>query len=283
MNLKVRHPHLNMPIIFKAETNEAYQMRILSEILASNLKTGYFDIGKDGIKLKAMDNPRYILLNLSLNSDNFTSYKFKSKGNIYAGLTMSHLEKMLKPIKKKDTLQFYIDQKDDTELAIRTIPKESNTGTSVCFIKIQKSQCIDIDFPEPTTKPITVLSTEFQKMCKNTLKLSKVTTVEVKDGYIKFTCNADGLMKRAVEFGDLEDSDVEDDEDTLEYTHKFPSDNLARITKLGGLSNMIQIYHCESPSGLLFRTNVGEIGKISVFVKNQQQIDEDKIAIQEDE
>ena len=135
-----------MPNAFKAETSDAYHVKVLAEILANNLKTGYFLISQNGITLRMMDEPRTTLINLRLDAENFTTYKFKTKENsIHAGLNMNHLHKMLKTIKKKDTLQLIIDQKDMNELVIRTIPKETGARITCSYIKIQETQNLEID------------------------------------------------------------------------------------------------------------------------------------------
>lgn len=268
-----------MPNAFKAETGDAYHVKVLAEILANNLKTGYFLISQNGITLRMMDEPRTTLINLGLDAENFTSYKFKPKKNsIHAGLNMNHLHKMLKTIKKKDTIQLIIDQKDMNELIIRTIPKETGARITCSYIKIQETQNLEIDLPEGHNKPIIVLSSEFQKMCKDTLNMSTTVIVEAKNSHIKFTCDAEGVMKRTVEFGDIEsDDDDEDDEDETEYyRQEFSSEHLSRITKIAGLSSTIQIF--PSKSDLLFKSNVGDLGKIAIYIKSKEQIEKEKMA-----
>ena len=55
-----------MPIIFKCKTGEAYQIKVLAELLTNNLKTGCFEINEDGISLRMFDNPRKTLVDLNL-------------------------------------------------------------------------------------------------------------------------------------------------------------------------------------------------------------------------
>lgn len=269
-----------MPNAFKAETGDAYHIKVLAEILANNLKTGYFLISENGISLRMMDNPRNTLINLKLDSDKFTTYKFKpkekTKKNIHAGLNMNHLHKMLKTIKKKDTIQLIIDQKDMNELSIRTIPKETGARITSSYIKIQETQNLDIDLPEGHKKPIIVMSSEFQKMCKDTLNMSTTVIVEAKNSHIKFTCDAEGVMKRTVEFGDIDSDEDDDEEDDGYYRQEFSSEHLSRITKISGLSTTIQIF--PSKTDILFRSSIGDLGKISVYIKSKEQIEREKMS-----
>jgi len=261
-----------MPNIFKAETSEAHYFKILADILANNLKTGYFVIDSKGMKLRMMDSPRTTLIDLNLYSDNFKTYKFKKEedDSIHAGLNMTHLHKMLKSIKKKDYLQLIIEDKNINELKIKVIPKEKNARITSSYIKIQDTQNLEIELPEGGENSIMVLSSEFQKMCKDTLNMSNEVVVETNGNNIQFTCDTEGVMKRTVEFGcDDEDSDDEDEFST----QIFSCENISRIAKISGLSSNVKI--SPSETGLLFKTNVGTLGDISIYVKNKNQIEMD--------
>ena len=95
----------------------------------------------------------------------------------------------------------------------------------------------------------------------NTLKvLSKNYSIE-------FSCNAGGILKRTVQFGEI---DEDEDKDATEYEQEFVTDQLCRITKLSGLSTNMQIFPGKP---LLFTSSVGSLGKISIYIKSKEQID----------
>ena len=98
-----------MTIIFRAKSNEAYVLKILAELLASNIKTGCFEIDNTGISLRMMDHHRKVLIDLKLFSESsgFTIYKFNSS-KMYLGINLNHLHKMMRPIKKKDTIEYKV-------------------------------------------------------------------------------------------------------------------------------------------------------------------------------
>ena len=78
-------------------------------------------------------------------------------------------------------------------------------------------------------------------------------------------------MKRSTEFGETEDSDTEQEDindDDAEYTEDFNTEQLTKITKLAGLSSTMQIYP-KRDNPLLFRTPVGSLGKISIYLKSK--------------
>ena len=184
---------------------------------------------------------------------------------------------LLKSIKKKDSLQLFILEGQETELGIKTIPKENNRITT-SGIKIQNIQNLEVVLPTGyPSNPIIVSSSEFQKMCKDLCNIgSPNITVCAKQFNIEFTADADGILKRKVVLGETINSE-EGDEDDLEndekYTATFSSEQFSRITKLAGLSSNLQIYTANSDLPLLFRSNIGSLGKISVYVKSNEIIE----------
>jgi proliferating cell nuclear antigen PCNA len=264
-----------MSMLFKSKTIEAYQIKVLAELLSNNLKTGCFEVDNNGISLRMIDQNKKILIDLILLSENHSKYKFKPKNKILIGLTLTHFHKMLKSIKKKDSLQLFIKSDIPNELGIRTIPKE-NTRITTSYVTIQNIQSLDIKLPSGYGKPINVLSSEFQKMCKDLSSIgSNVIRVKTREFNIQFSCDADNVLKRNVTLGESKDSDSEsDDSDDILYDQTFNTDQFTKITKISGMSNIIQIY--ASPNlPLLFKSNIGTIGKLSLYIKSRELIQEE--------
>lgn len=279
---------MSSKVIFKAKTPEGHAIKILAEVLHSNLSTGYFIVDEKGIHSCMMDNEKITLIELVLNADSFTTYKFESTEKLQLGINMNHFHTMLKTVKKKDSVELFITEDKPTDLGIRIIPKEQNRKTT-SYIKIQNMQSMDIDIPVNNTRPINVPSTEFQKMCKS-LTLSHTTHVSSRGARIKFSSDAGELMKRVTEFGERdedekvdengdEDSDTKSDDVELDYSETFNQQQLMKISKLSGLSTTIQIF-AKKGSPLLFRTNIGtnNLGRISVYLKSQNLQEEESRA-----
>lgn len=261
-----------MPVLFKCKTGEAYYIKVLAELLTNNLKTGCFEVSEQSITLRMFDHHRKTMVDLELLSENFSVYKYKIENNFCLGLNLNHFHKMLKSIKKKDSLQLFIDSDNITELGIKTIPKE-NTRITTSGIKIQTIQNLDIDIPDGYGKPVIVLSSEFQKMCKDLSSIGSTNiTVVAKNFHIEFIADADGILKRKVVFGENDDSSDEEDNNNSnpEYTATFATDQLSRITKLAGLSGNMQIFPASGNLPLLFRSNIGSLGKIAIFIKSKE-------------
>lgn len=266
-----------MTTTFKCKTGEAYYIKVLAELLTNNLKTGCFEVCNDGIKLRMFDHYRKTLVDLDLLAENFSLYNFKYNEKFFLGLNLNHFHKMLKSVKKKDSLQLFINTEIPTELGIKTIPRE-NTRITTSGIKIQTIQNLDIDCPQGYGKPVIVLSAEFQKMCKDLSSIGSANIkVIAKNFHIEFIADADGILKRKVVFGEDENYDGEDSdgEDSVEYRATFATDQLSRITKLAGLSSTMQIFPATSNLPLLFKSNVGSLGKIAIYIKSKELLDQE--------
>jgi proliferating cell nuclear antigen PCNA len=271
-----------MTIIFKAKTHCAYTIKILAELLQNNIKTACFEIDLDGIKLCMMDHHRKILIQVLLESENFTFYKFVPKEKLFLGINLNHFHRMLKSIKKKDSMQLFINDDNPNDLGIKVIPKENNRITT-SYVTIQEIQTIDIDIPDGYGKPIIVSSSEYQKMCKDMAHIGSTMNVVAKNFHIKFLCNAGGVMKRNVEFGETEDSDDEDENSKgSEYNQDFDTEQLSRITKMAGLSTNLHIYP-KNGKPLLFKSSIGNLGKISIYIKSKDLIQNENSFIESED
>jgi hypothetical protein len=219
-----------------------------------------------------MDHHRSILIDLMLNANNFQMYKFNSK-RIYIGINLNHFHKMLKSIKKKDSIELFIDEDAPTDLGIRVIPKENNRVTT-SYVKIQNVQNLDINIPTGYNKPIIVSSSEYQKLVKEMSSIGSTLKVLSKNYSIEFSCNAGGILKRTVQFGELDEADDDSTAKESEYEQEFVTDQLCRITKLSGLSSNMQIFPGKP---LLFSSSVGSLGKICIYIKSKEQIRSEKL------
>ena len=116
-------------------------------------------------------------------------------------------------------------------------------------------------------------------MCKD---LSSIGSTNIKvvarDFHIEFIADADGILKRKVTFGENEEDDDEEEKNIKpEYRATFSTDQLVRITKLAGLSSTMQIFPASKDLPLLFKSSIGSLGKISIFVKSQELVEKENL------
>lgn len=264
-----------MAPIFRCKTQDAYVVKVLCELLQNNLRKACFELSESGIKLCMSDHYHQILIHLNLDSDNFSVYKFKEDKR-YIGINLVHLHKMLKTIKKKDSLELFIEDKFPDDLGIRVFPKENNSRVTTSKVKIQAMQYIDTEFPTGYGKPVIVPSSEYQKMTKELNTIGSTITIYSKGFFIKFLSDPSNTYSKDVKFGeetnneDEDEDEEEDEDDNQEYCQDFQTEMLNRIAKLSGLSTNMQIFPKEGLP-LLFKSSVGSLGKISIYMKSKEQ------------
>ena len=137
---------------------------------------------------------------------------------------------------------------------------------------------MEISIPTGYNKPIIVTSADYQKLVKEMSNIGNTLKVTSKNFQIEFSCNAGGILKRTVQFGEVDDDD-ETDENVVEFSQEFITEQLSRITKLSGLSNTLQIFPGKP---LLFVSTIGSLGKISIYIKSKEQIEVENYNILDD-
>lgn len=263
----------NPSYLFYCKTTEGYIIKILSELLQNNIKNGCFIVNEKGLFFRMTDSNRRILIDLELSADKFNNFKYNSKNKqISVGLNLSHFYKMLKNIKKKDNLVLFIEDEKE-ELGIRVIPKEKNRVTT-SFVKVQNLQSLDIDLPSQYEKPVNIPSNEYIKMIKDLNNMGgNHITISSGVGYLKFNCDTSGIYSREIVFGES------DDKMDITCIQEFDTEQLHRISKISGLSTMIQLYQ-KNGLPLLFSSNIGNLGKIYIYTKDKKQIQEEDLGIE---
>lgn len=248
--------------MFFCKTSEGYIIKILAELLQNNIKNGCFVVSKKGITFRMTDSNRKILIDFELVADNFAQYKCKANENMSIGLNFSHFYKMVKSIKKKDSVVLFIEEGKETELGIKVIPKEKNRITT-SYVKIQNLQSLDIELPQGYQHSIIVPSNEYIKMIKDLTNMGgNMISVSSTTSQVRFGCNSNGVYSRDIIFGD------EDHEHNDIRVQEFETEQLTRITKVAGLSTQIQIYQSDGLP-IMFKSNIGNLGKIFVYVKDK--------------
>ena len=249
---------------FFCRTTEGYIIKTLAELLQNNIKNGCFILSRKGIILRMTDSNKKILIDIDLQADSFVQYKYKLNTPTSIGLNFSHFYKMVKNIKKKDSVVLFIEEDKQTELGIKVIPKEKNRVTT-SFVKIQNLQSLDIELPEGYTNSIIIPSNEYIKMIKDLNNIGgNSISISSTNNLIRFSCNSNGVYSRDILFGESED----DDEQKDNVSQDFETEQLTRISKVAGLSSQIQIYQ-SSNLPILIKSNVGNLGKIYVYLKDK--------------
>lgn len=263
----------NDDFLFKCKTNDAYIFKILIELLHNNIKTACFELSREKIILRMMDSNRRTLINLNMFSENFNMYHYSKNleaDSINIGINLNHFYKMIKSVKKKDTMVLFIEEEKITDLGIQIIPKDFSRITT-SYVKIQNIQNLEIALPEGYERSILVSSNEFSKMCKDMFSMSNNITISAKKYSIGFMCNVGSVYSREVILGDTESFS----EDPT-YQDDYDMEQLSRISKISGLSSNMTI-QCGKNTPLMITSKVGILGTITIFIKSRRQIEQESI------
>jgi DNA polymerase III sliding clamp (beta) subunit (PCNA family) len=256
-------------LIFEAKTQDAHVWKLLSEILHHTISIACFEIDKNGIVLNMMDSNRKIHLNLVLNNENFTEYSFNYPTKLYIGLKSQNLVSVLKCVKKKNSISFQIDDSNMDELKICIYPAKDGGRLILSNILIYTVQHLDIELPEGYSKPIVVQSSEYTGACKDLTNLSNsVIKLQANSKSMKLTSSLEAVYSRDITIGTQSN-------DKFDYLQHFNSDVFVKIAKLGGMSSNVHIF-AQKNLPLMFRTNIGNIGKLCIYIKSNEEIEQDK-------
>lgn len=254
---------------FHCKTHDAYILKNLIELLQNNIKIGCFEISKTGIKLRMMDANRRLLFDVNMDAIKFHNYVFNHDLPIlYLGINLNHLNKLLRSIKKKDSLHLFITEQDTTNLGIEIIPKDKSPPVTTSFIKIQNIQNLEIMLPEGYDNHLLISSSGFSKMCKDMITISTVMMINIFNHHVRFSCNVGNIYSREIALGE---TDLEEPDTTVMYMDEFDTEIFSRITKISGLHPNMYI-HFSTVLPIFLRSNIGNLGEISIFIKTKKQI-----------
>jgi hypothetical protein len=254
--------------LFYAKTNDAFIFKIFAELLHANLKTVCFEVEQKGIKINQTDVKSTKLFSAYFFASNFDQFTLNSSSTLNIGINMSYLHKTLKTLKKKDTIEFIVDDQNSKELLIQVSSKDNNSRLAKTFIQIQDIQIIDPELPSGYSSDITIKSSDFQKIIKDTLNLGKLVNISSNKTKIKFFCNTIGINKREIEFGST------DSKDDFDYTDVFDSKDILKILKFTCLNSSFSIFtHKDLP--LHIHSNISSLGYLDIYIKSKQQIEND--------
>jgi proliferating cell nuclear antigen PCNA len=259
--------------LFKCRTNDAYVIKTLIELLHHTLKTACFQITPLGITLRMMDSNQKLLIDLKLDSDSFFGFFFSTKVEnqcINIGINLNHFYRMLKSVKKRDSLIFFIEENNIHYLGIEIIPKDMNRKT-ISMITIQTLENLQIELPKKYNNSILVYSNEFSKMCKDMIPISSTLKIRATKHQIGFYSDVDAIFSREVLLPG--DNDIMEKGEYI-FEDIFETEHVSRILKISGLNDKINLIFEKNMPFHIF-SKIGSLGTISLFIKSKKQIEDE--------
>jgi proliferating cell nuclear antigen PCNA len=257
-----------MTQIFSARTTDAYRIKIMIDLLSNIIKVAHLVIDETGISMRMMDSQRTILIDMMLSANNFHTFKCVP-GKQYIGLSLTSLSRILRSIKKKDSINLFIE---DNVMPLRfgvRVSSKDNTRVTTSYITIQVVQEIDIELPPINQKPIVLISSDFSKMIKDMNIIGNMINIKAKREQIKFSSNNGGILERDIVFGDT--SSDSDDSSVEHFNDDFSTEQLTKISKISGLSSELKIF--PGKPLIMISSVVGNLGEIRLYIKSKSQID----------
>ena len=267
--MHIDNTNINMSeeYIFRAKTKEAFVIKLLGELLSNTIKFAPINITDRGISLTQSDAKVEQLIDISLNKENFSSYKCTRP--LSFTVNSIHFYKMLKNIKIKDTITMYISESDPNKIGICVEQPDENNKTTTT-IRINYNRPAQFNLLEGYDNPIIMSVKEFQKI-KALQGISRIVTVMSRPGYIRFFCDGGELWTRDVVH---DDNNEEDKSGSKPITQTFNTSYLTGLTKCAGAgkSGNVQVFvHSSLP--LKIRMRAGNLGDLTVFIKSREMLE----------
>ncbi len=255
-----------MDYLFKIKFKDGFFFKTLTELIKNNINVASFDLDKSKLKMVVTDENKTILIDLFIEGSECEEYYLKPDF-FQLNVNVKNLYAMIRTIKKKDSLSFYIDANEPTALSICIEPNNVEMRT-VSTINIIMMQNLQIETPDEFNNHVCIDSTSFHKMIKNMSDLSPTIIISSKPNYINFTAENNRILKRVVEFGEQSDGEIE-------YTDEFPISQFTKIMKIAGINKHLHFYMEKDSPLIIIKSHIDKLGFIRLLIKSKKQIETD--------
>jgi proliferating cell nuclear antigen len=181
---------------FVVSTVQSSAFRTLIEALKEILTDVNIEFDSTGMKILAMDNHLVALVHMRLYSKYFERF-YCPKARV-CGVSMAHLFKLLKIMSQNDVLTFYIEKSNPNILNIQIETSERSLRHTfemkLMDIATDRVDVEDTDF----ASVIRLVSSEFQKLCRDMQLLSEYIEIKSCSNQLIFTVKNDWVTQETV-------------------------------------------------------------------------------------
>lgn len=269
--------------LFYAEVEKGHVIKVLIDFFSEFFSHLEITITPAGISMNRSDQKWTICQNTFLRRIGFGEYKCLEP-EITIAFALNTLQKLLKNVKKKESLVIYLDEDLRLSLDIRSGSdsscKKINKRSETVSIQTQRVLCKSDQSitkspnPEFYNDPVVFNSCDFQKIKKLPYGEGSIT-VEMLDSRYLCISDQDELYSSKLMFGSLEDVEEPVEEEGMIYNKSFEKISFRKIAKITGLAKKIH-FSCPKPEyshyPLLIKTQVGDLGEMSIFLKDSTQL-----------
>ena len=258
--------------LFRAKTKEsdAFVIKVLGELISNVVKWAPFTVNEKGISLNQRDERNEQWIEVFLNKENFHVFKCDQPINFLVNSMTFY--KMLKTIKKKDTINIFITADDPLRLGI-TVEQATEKNKVTTYIKISYNRPEDIQLGNELlsySKPLIISSKEFQKM-KILHAISKEIKLFSNNGELKFLCDAGEIYSREL----IINTEDVDETDSLpnNYEQTYNTNCITQLTKCAGQSGNTVHLFIQRELPLKIRMRAGNLGEMIIYIKSKEMLE----------
>jgi proliferating cell nuclear antigen PCNA len=254
--------------LFYLKSRDGFVFKIFSEFFASCMMRCAFTVDKNGLSLLSTDNKKHRLFSIKMPLLKFRKFDFVKPFSF--DVNSNHLHKIMKTIRKKDSLTLYITEDQPHELKI-SVSQGAENIESTSTIRIMLVHPSDIEILDYSDKSyVNCTGKDFQKI-KNLSNIGKKTNVILKNKEVIFDCDGGDVISKSIKIGeDVETKEDSDDNLTVGVNTMY----ISSLSKIASISSNVLIYVCEnSPIKITF--DIPTIGDFNIFIKTNKIIDEE--------
>jgi Proliferating cell nuclear antigen, N-terminal domain/Proliferating cell nuclear antigen, C-terminal domain len=258
--------------VFKAKTKDGFGLKGLAEYISNPLKFPTFQVNDKGIYIRGMDQAEEIGLDIEMARQNFTVFKCPKALNFSVNAT--HFYRLLKSIKRKDTVSLFILEQRAQQLGICVEQGDEAGDKITTYIQISYVPPDDIELPGPEEYSSCIVETSKRFSKLKTLQQigTELTATVINGKTITFFVNGKNLYCREVTLGENQD-DEDVDENAESYTLTYTTSHITQLTKCAGQCGNIQIFQNEQLP-LLMKMQIASLATMSIYIKAHELIDQ---------
>lgn len=273
-------------IIFDAKWHDGQIFQVLVKVLKKTVKQVTLQISDTGISLNAASAGENVVIDASFPRDKFALYTYVNAEPIHIAIKLKNVFKILRTMKKRDSLRFFIDNlcmerfhivieqpvadiKSSRRVNSANVPPQQSVDTapilSTSILYTSMVQQVELLFSDAyTNAPVVIPTSEFNRAIRDLKEIHEDEfTLVVRDRSIMLRASVENVYSREIVFGDLRD--------VTPITHRanYSVDFFTNLNKINGLGDTLTFF-AGSDSRLKLEVGVGAMGAMSVYIRSRE-------------
>lgn len=234
-------------------TIQANAIKCILEVLKDILSDVNIIFDETGLRILALDSARVALVNVFLEASKFEEYQCASR--TIAGINISNTYKILKSISNSDTMTMDITDNQVLKITVHNVAKKTTTVHELKLLDINDE---GLDVPDIELDSVTVvLSTEFQKICRDMTHLSQYVTIRRTKETFEMDCLGDFANQKTVIRDDAGPDKTIENVFSLKYINMF--------TKSTNMSQNLELFMGQDMP-IILRFCIANLGDLKFYL-----------------